>query len=423
MIALSSFSALPCANQLLHTLGRVRSLRSHGQLSFVDIIHNGSSLQLAFEATACLIPQELMVGSWIEVQGLYRPSLRGEPTLWINHCQVHNSPTQPLEQQPPQANAPEQRFLLEPTLIPLARRRSSLIRGLRETLWSEEFHEVETPVLHTSATGASARPFVTHARAIDQSMFLRVAPEAHLIRLMSAGFDRIFEVARSFRNEGLSNRHQPEFSLLEVYQAGATMEQSMNHVVRLIVGALTHAGIDPACAVFGEHTLDWTNARVVSLSDLVQEHTGCVTSSDCMTWLQARGLAVPVEQNEMHLVVFEHAIEQTIVQPTFVHSYPVSTSPLARQVGEVARRFELFAGGMELANGFEQNICPIVQRERFLQQALRQGCEDVMQTDEDYLFAMQWGLPPIGGFGIGIDRLVMLGLNHPCIRDALLFPM
>lgn len=331
----------------------------------------------------------------------------------------------PLEEQPSEVRVPpEQHLLLDSARLLRARQRSAIVRALREELWRGGFEEMETPILHRSASGASARPFQCHSRALETTLSLRVAPEPHLIRLMSAGFPRIFEIARAFRNEGLSSRHQPEFTLMEVYEAGAPLARSIQQCTQLIHCALISAQTPIEQAPFGEHLLDWRSPRVVSLRDLVEEQLQCHSAQQCQAWLQARGHEVPAVLEEAWSSVFEHGIESQLIQPTFVVEWPTSISPLAYSQDETwAVRFELFAGGMELANGFEQNRSEPVQRARFLQQSHRRNSEDVMQADEEYLFAMGWGLPPIGGFGIGIDRLIMLIQNAPLIQDVVLFPM
>lgn len=406
-------------------LARVHVVRHHGRLAFADVVHGGARLQVALRANVLDIPEHLPAGAWIRVQGEVYPSQRGELTLWASSIEVVQRPSRPIEEQPSDGRVPpEQRFVVEPAQVDVARRRTHVLRALRQALWGEHFEEMETPILHRSASGAAARPFQTWSRALEMDLALRVAPEPHLIRLLAAGFPRVFEIARAFRNEGVSPRHQPEFTLIEVYQAGATMDQSIVHCTDLIHAALEAAGTPVPCAPFRDHCLDWSAPRVVSLRDIVAEVVDCHSIQQCQAWLQAHDHGIPDAPLEAWVAVFEHAVESTLINPTFVVEWPTSISPLAASVdGQWAIRFELFAAGMELANGFEQNRDEVEQRARFAEQARRAGCEDVMMADEDYLFAMGWGLPPLSGFGIGIDRLVMLALNQPTIRDAVLFPM
>jgi lysyl-tRNA synthetase class 2 len=414
----------PTPTGQIHLLGRVHTIRRHGGLVFIDLLQGGHQIQVAFRAQHVPFP-DAPLGAWMHVCGELSPSRSGELTLWAQSCEIAQTPLRPLEEQPLDARIPpEQHLLLDPARLLRARQRSALVRSLREALWGDEFEETETPILHRSASGAAARPFQCHSRALETTLSLRVAPEPHLIRLMSAGFPRIFEIARAFRNEGLSRRHQPEFTLMEVYEAGASLSRSIEQCTQLIHRALeaSHTPIDQA--PFGEHILDWRSPHIVSLRALVEERTQCQSAQQCQAWLQARHHEVPAVLEEAWSSVFEHGIERELIQPTFVVEWPSSISPLAYSEDEAwATRFELFAGGMEIANGFEQNRSEPVQRARFLQQSQRAGEEDVMQADEEYLFAMGWGLPPIGGFGIGIDRLVMLAQNTPQIQDVVLFPM
>ena len=403
-------------------LGRVHAIRHHGRLAFVDLHQGGAVLQVAFRSQHVALPEPCPPGAWLEVAGSVSPSRTGTLTLWAEQCTLAQSPTRPLEELPVgRPSPPEQRFLTNPAACTQALQRSSLLRALRQALWAEQFEEVETPILHRSASGAAARPFVTQSWALERELALRVAPEPHLIRLLAAGFPRVFEVARSFRNEGVSARHQPEFTLLEVYEAGATMDQSIAHCTQVITQALVGAGADPAAAPFGAHVLNWTAPRVVNLRALVEEVVGCQTAGECQAWLRTHGHGPAPSPEEAWSEVFNHAVEATLIQPTFVTTWPASISPLPASSGAWATRFELFAGGMELANGFEQNRCEQLQRARFAEQAARVG-EEMMQSDEEYLFAMGWGLPPLSGFGIGVDRLVMFATNVS-IREAVLFPM
>ena len=421
------YATIPASepHPICHILGRVHTVRHHGRMAFVDVFQGGARLQLAFRTNILPLPDPLPVGAWLHAEGPVHPSRTGELTLWVQSAQVAQCPTRPLEARPENARVPpEQRFVVDPAELRRLRGRSHLVRALRELLWSERFEEVETPILHRSASGAAARPFLTHARATESQLALRVAPEPHLIRLLAAGFPRVFEIARAFRNEGVSPRHQPEFTLIEVYEAAATIERSIAHCTQLLCAALQGAGVDPSAVPWRTHALDFTRPRVASMRELVEELTGCNSVEACQQWLQARFHAVPSEPLEAWCAVFEHGVEQHLVQPTFVCEHPASLSPLAAsQDGVWACRFELFAGGMELANGFEQNRDEDIQRARFSAQARRAGEEEVMQADEEYLFAMGWGLPPLSGFGIGVDRVAMLALGVPSIRDAVLFPM
>lgn len=403
----------------VRTLGRVHTVRSHGRLTFVDLWHNGARRQVVVRG-AC----DVAVGQWVEVEGVVHPTQRGELSLWAERWVVHSQATEAFETQPEHGRVPpEQRFVLNPSLVDTARVRALTTRTLRQCLWAEGFEEVSTPVLGRFASGAAARPFATWARAHEREMFLRVAPEAQLIRLLMAGFDSVFELGPCFRNEGVSERHQPQFELLECYRVGEQMEQTMERLEHLLRQTLLASG--SLVRMWGEHMLDWSGVRRATLEELVEEHTGCLSATDCVEWARERGLWH--EGNDPLLawcVVFEHAVEARLVQPTFVTRWPVCVSPLARHTDNGwSARFELYASGMELANGYEQEMDREEQRRRFAQQANLHGQEDVMSADEEYLFAMGWGMPPLSGFGLGIDRWVQMLTNSADIRTVVLLPL
>ena len=372
----------------------------------------------------CPVPS-FALGAWLDMTGTLAPSQRGEMTLWATGVCVVQEPTRPLEMLPSHGRVPpEQRFVTHPEQVALLRRRSTLLRSLRQSLWTESFEETETPILHRFASGAAAQPSTTYSRASEAELSLRIAPEPHLIRLMAAGFPRIFEVARSFRNEGFSARHHPEFTLLEVYEAGASLSRSITHCAELFTSSFAALGLNPSVVSFRGNILNFSSPRIVDLRVLVEEQTACQSVDDCVSFLLEQGVTPPLEPLEAWFAVFEHAVEERLIQPTFVAGYPASVSPLALSLDNTwAERFELFAGGMELANGFEQNRDSAIQEERFRSQALRRNSDDIMPSDEEYLFAMGWGLPPLSGFGIGTDRLAMMALQVEHIRQAILFPM
>lgn len=411
---------------IVRVAGRLHSVRRHGRLTFADLWHGGSRVQVAIRALPpepC--PSEAwVIGAWLEVEGEFLPSRAGEPTIWAARSQLHQVPTRPLEELPSEGRAPpEQRWLLAPETLGQARMRSLLVRAVRSCLEGLEFEEVETPILTISPSGAAARPFETYARALERTLALRVAPEPHLIRLLAGGFVRIFEIAPTFRNEGISERHHPQFTLLEAYEAFADLPATMAQVEAVVRAALMATGVPLQAAPFRGAELNWTCVRRATLRALVREHAACASVSECQAFLRAGGAAVPEAPLEAWSAVFEAAVEPLLIQPTFVTEWPASISPLAlSECGEWATRFELYAGGMELANGYEQNRSEALQRERFAAQARRAGREEIMATDAEYLHAMGWGLPPLSGFGIGIERLVMFATNASHIREAVLFP-
>ena len=293
--------------------------------------------------------------------------------------------------------------------------RSAIIESLRESLKDRNFVEVETPMMHPIPGGAVARPFVTKHNALDRELFLRIAPELYLKRLLVGGFERVFEINRSFRNEGLSTKHNPEFTMLEYYEAFTTLENTIEFTENMIKKAceLINNSLNIS---WGEDQINLSKFRKAKLADLVLEHNNSI-NEDQITKMGGKEL----------LELFESSVEENLIEPTFVIGYPVEVSPLSRRNNEnpeIADRFELFIGGKEIANGFCELNDPDDQADRFREQvkAKDTGDKEAMSFDEDYVTALEHGMPPAVGVGIGIDRLVMMITNQTSIRDVILFP-
>lgn len=312
--------------------------------------------------------------------------------------------------------------------------RSKIVRHIREYLDQNGFLEVETPVMHTLAGGATARPFVTYHNALDMQLYMRIALELHLKRLIVGGLEKVYELGRVFRNEGIDTRHNPEFTMMEVYQAYADYHDMMD-LTENLVKYVSEKVLGTTQISYGEYQVDlgkkWTR---ITMNDAVKQYSG-IDFSAIATDEEARAAAasvgVYVEEgtpkgnilNEM----FEEKVEANLIQPTFIMDYPIEVSPLARRKDghpEVTDRFELFIVGREHANAFSELNDPMDQRERFEKQmeAKAKGDDEAHPMDEDFIMALEYGLPPTGGLGIGVDRLVMLLTNVPSIRDVMLFP-
>ncbi len=314
--------------------------------------------------------------------------------------------------------------------------RAKVVAGIREFLTKERFMEVETPMMHVIPGGASARPFETHHNALDMPLFLRIAPELYLKRLVVGGFERVFEINRNFRNEGVSTRHNPEFTMIEFYQAYADYKDLMalteNMLEKLALDILGTTDVPYQGEVFSFKG----PFKKISMFDAILEHNPSFTPDnvndrDFLAKFVKEVLKEEVKPGfglgKLQTIVFEETVESKLRQPTFITEYPAETSPLARRNDHnphITDRFEFFIGGRELANGFSELNDPIDQAERFQAQVAEKdaGDDEAMHYDADFIEALEYGLPPTAGEGIGIDRLVMLFADAPSIRDVILFP-
>ena len=313
-------------------------------------------------------------------------------------------------------------------------KRSQIVSSIRASMIEDGFLEVETPMMHSIPGGAVAKPFITQHNALDRELFLRIAPELHLKRLLVGGFEKVFEINRSFRNEGLSTRHNPEFTMLEFYAAFATFDGTIDFTKNIIQSASAAIGNNDEIE-WDDDKIDLSNFSIKTLNNLVLEHNPELSIED-LTNLDkltsyAKSLKAPLKGSwgpgKILLEIFEKTAETKLIQPTFVTEYPVEVSPLSRRNNEnpsIADRFELFIGGKEIANGFCELNDPDDQAERFKDQARAKadGDDEAMGFDEDYIIALEHGMPPAVGVGVGIDRLVMMLTNQSSIRDVILFP-
>ncbi|MCX4025518.1 lysine--tRNA ligase [Endozoicomonas sp. SM1973] len=313
--------------------------------------------------------------------------------------------------------------------------RTQIVAAIRQYLNNQAFMEVETPMLQVIPGGAAARPFITHHNSLDIDMYLRIAPELYLKRLVVGGFERVYEINRNFRNEGLSTRHNPEFTMLEFYQAYADYHDLMD-LTEDMLRAVTQQVLGSTEVVYQDSTYDFAKPfQRMTVFDSILHFNSELTASDIDNLESARKVAekldIPLKDSyglgKVQIEIFEKMVEHRLDQPTFITEYPTEVSPLARRNDEnpfVTDRFEFFVGGREIANGFSELNDPEDQAERFQQQVAEKeaGDDEAMHYDADYINALEYGLPPTAGEGIGIDRLVMLFTNAASIRDVLLFP-
>ena len=308
--------------------------------------------------------------------------------------------------------------------------RSDMVSSMRRFLNNKGFLEVETPMMQTLAGGAAAKPFTTHHNSLDLDLFMRIAPELFLKRLLVGGMEKVFEINRNFRNEGLSARHNPEFTMMELYQAYADYNVMMD-LTEELTGSLIEAHCDGPKLPFGEMEIDYTRPwRRAKYADLLKEHSGC--DIDDMPAVRAKAKQLGLDEADMDDAVvinevFEVTVEEHLVNPTFVIDYPAALCPLTKQSKadpRYAERFELFIGKMELANAYTELNDPDVQEANFRSQLRGLSDEESMaKMDDDFVNALKYGMPPAGGLGIGIDRPIMLLTNATSIRDVVLFPL
>lgn len=408
--------------------GRLLVKREHGKTLFVSLRDRSGSIQLYLNKNVLgdesfdLAKNFFDLGDFIWAKGNLFRTKTGELTLKVAETQLMSKCLHPLPEKYHGLADVEQRYrqrYLDLMSNDDSREkfitRSKLVKGIRDFLSDREFLEVETPMLHPIPGGATARPFVTHHNTYDMSLFLRIAPELYLKRLVVGGFERVFEIGRNFRNEGISTKHNPEFTMLEFYMAYGDCRDGIDLTEGLIKSALEKAGSIHSVN-FGENEIDFSKKfKRISMKDSLIEIGGLKPE-------KLEGLA-----GEKIFELFEEHVEPKLIQPTFITDYPIEVSPLSKRKSDnpsLADRFEFFIGGFEVANGFSELNDPIDQAERFKQQvvARESGDAEAHHYDADYVLALEYGLPPAVGVGVGIDRLMMLLTGTTSIKDVILFP-
>lgn len=432
--------------QTVAVAGRLMLLRSQGKLSFGDLQDASGRIQLFVRQDelgeeAYKAFRNLDLGDILGATGKVMKTRRGEISVEVQSFVLLAKALRPLPEKWHGLRDVEQRYRyrhLDLITNPESRHvfvtRSRIIQEIRNFLVERGYIEVETPMLHPIPGGAAARPFVTHHNALDMDLYLRIAPELYLKRLLVGGFERVFEIGKTFRNEGVSTRHNPEFTLLEAYEAYGDCE-SMMHTTEHLIAHVAQAVTGGTKIVYQGQELDLTPPwRRITMLDAILEHTGvdlCEVEGDEDARAVARkagfDIADEMGYGDVITYLFEEHVEPHLIQPTFVVQHPVEISPLAKQNPNDPRftdRFEPFINGWEVANGFSELNDPIEQRRRFeLQMAQRAaGDDEAHRMDDDYIRALEYGMPPAGGLGIGIDRLTMLLTDSASIRDVILFP-
>ncbi len=433
--------------------GRIVLLRSFGKMAFFKLRDRSGEIQVQLKkdvlGDAYEIVKHIDMGDFVAAEGQLIRTKTGELTIVASRFVPLTKALRPLPEKWHGLTDVEVRYrqryldlVSNPEVKQTFLKRNKLVRFIRDFLDARDFIEVETPMMHPLVSGAAARPFTTHHNALDIDLYMRIAPELYLKRLVVGGLERVYEVNRNFRNEGISTRHNPEFTMLEFYQAYATYEDLMNLTEEMLSEAARAVTGDTKVSYQG-HVLDFGKGwKRISMTEAIREAVGGgLTDKDMAdpdrlrhellktSHGEAERRAVEtMNHGELVGALFEHHVEQTLVHPTFITHFPTAVSPLARRNDanpDITDRFELFVAGREIANAFSELNDPVDQAGRFRAQldAKQRGQDETMDYDEDYIRALEHGMPPTAGEGIGIDRVAMLFTDAPSIRDVILFPL
>lgn len=431
--------------EAVHVAGRLRTIRGKGKAGFAHLQDRDGQIQLYVRQdeigeAAFEIWDNADLGDIIGVRGIMMKTNTGELTIHVKEYTHLTKAIRPLPEKFHGLVDIEERYrrryvdlVMNDDVRDTFKKRSQIIQSIRTYLTNLEYLEVDTPVLHPVLGGASARPFTTHHNQLDMPFYLRIAVELYLKRLIVGGLHGVFEIARTFRNEGVSYKHNPEFTMLELYLAYSDLS-GMMELTESLLKAVTEEVLGTLEFEYQEQTIrfagPWASIHMV---DAINQKTG-INFFDVLTLEQAKALAeahkIPVEPHYQvgHIIneFFETFVEETLIQPTFIYGHPVEISPLAKKSSDprFTERFELFIGTREYANAFSELNDPMEQRARFESQLQEKelGNAEATELDIDYIEALEYGMPPTGGLGIGIDRFVMLLTNQASIRDILLFP-
>ncbi|MFN7247750.1 MAG: lysine--tRNA ligase [Microcystis sp.] len=435
--------------------GRIIARRIMGKLAFFNLQDETGTIQLYLDKkriseTMAAVPNAFNTvikltdtGDILGAKGTIKRTERGELSIYVNEYEILTKSLLPLPDKWHGLTDVEKRYrqryvdlIVNPEVRQTFRRRAQITAAIRRYLDQEGFIEIETPVLQSEAGGADARPFITYHNTLEMELYLRIATELHLKRLIVGGFEKVFELGRIFRNEGVSTKHNPEFTSIEIYQAYADYYDMMELTENIIVNVAQDV-LGTLKITYQDREIDLTPPwRRVTMHELVQEITGVDLNSfedfeSARIAAENAGIGVPEDCKTIGKLLneaFEQKVEETLIQPTFVLDFPVEISPLAkphRSKTDLVERFELYVVGRELANSFSELTDPIDQRQRLEAQALKKAAGDLeaQGVDEDFLTALEYGMPPTGGLGIGIDRLIMLLTDSASIRDVIAFPL
>ncbi len=427
--------------------GRIMAKRIMGKASFCHIQDSEGKIQsyvsindLGEESYKAF--KEDDIGDIIGITGFVFKTRTGEISIHAKEVTLLSKSLRPLPEKFHGLKDTDLRYrqryvdlIVNPEVKDTFIKRTQIIKEMRKILDEKKYIEVETPILNTIPGGAAARPFITHHNSLDIDMYLRIATELYLKRLIVGGFDRVYEIGRIFRNEGMDLKHNPEFTTIELYQAFANLEDMMN-LTEELVSKIAKKVLGTTKITYQGQEIDLTPSwKRVTMIDAIKEVTGVdfnTITTDEEAQEAAKKAGVPVDpikttRGDIIAAFFDEKVEETLIQPTFIYEYPIENSPLAKKLESderMTQRFELFIGGREYANAFAELNDPIDQYERFLAQVKQReaGDDEANMMDTDFVTALEYGMPPTGGMGMGIDRLVMLLTDEASIRDVLLFP-
>jgi len=422
--------------------GRIVLLRDIGKLIFITLRDSTGTIQIGLSKQLLTDRWEMLklldLGDIVWVEGQLGKTKTGEMTIWVEKVEMLSKALLPPPEKFHGLADPDLRYRqryvdlwANPEVMERFQKRSAMVSSIRAFLQAKGFVEVETPMMQAIAGGAAAKPFTTHHNTLDIDLYMRIAPELFLKRLLVGGMEKVFEINRNFRNEGLSTRHNPEFTMMELYQAYAdygVMMELTEGVVADLIEKLDGIWERP----FGDKQINYSRPwRRATYAELLKEYAGCDIEDVATVRQKAKQLGIQDTDKKDDAVVisevFEATVEEKLMNPTFVMDYPAALCPLTRQSKKdprFAERFELFIAGMEVANAYTELNDPDVQEKNFRQQLRGLSEEESMaKMDEDFINALKYGMPPAGGLGIGIDRLVMLLTDATSIRDVILFPL
>ena len=438
---------LEALGQTVSVMGRILTIREMGKSVFAHLTENGEKLQAFFRMNDLAEPgwdvlKLLDMGDFIQVTGPLMRTKTGELSVRVKEVRFLSKALLPLPEKWHGLQDKEQRYrqryldlISNGDVLKTFQTRSRIVSAVRRYMEDQGYLEVETPMMQPIPGGATARPFITHHNALDMDLYLRIAPELYLKRLIVGGFEKVFEINRNFRNEGLSVRHNPEFTMMEMYEAGSDLRDMMALTENLL-STVAREVMGSEQLPWGEQTISYAAPfRRLTMKDAIAEY-GAIDRAllDDAAQLLALAQAVHVEDAATKSAgmllgdLFEHYAEKQLVQPTFITDYPLELSPLTKTLEgdeNFVDRFELFIGGMEIANAYSELNDPVDQMARFQAQMDEReaGNDEAMLLDQDFITSLEHGLPPTGGEGIGIDRMVMLLTNSQSIRDVILFPL